>query len=220
MVVPDLAAPPRNLPPSLKLLDAALAAPCCAHRDGVECLLTAQSGRATRANGVRFEGKIGHDAGVTPCLLMTHFGHCSTRRSGLHYAAAKHRFVMGADYRGVDLGFSRTEVFAMIYELRVYQPVPGQMPKLLARFRDELLPIWERHGIRPIGFWTTLVGNSSNELTYILTWDSLADRETRWTAFQNDPAWHKVREDSERDGPIVASISNQILTPTPFSALK
>jgi hypothetical protein len=48
--------------------------------------------------------------------------------------------------------------FGMIYELRVYQPVPGQMPKLLARFRDNLLPIWERHGIRPIGFWTTIVG--------------------------------------------------------------
>ena len=90
----------------------------------------------------------------------------------------------------------------MIYELRVYQPVPGQMPKLLARFRDKLLPIWERHGIRPIGFWTTLVGESSNELTYMLPWESLADRETRWTAFQNDPAWHKVRDDSERDGPI------------------
>ena len=116
--------------------------------------------------------------------------------------------------------FSRTEVFAMIYELRVYQPVPGQMPKLLARFRDKVLPIWERHGIRPIGFWTTLVGESSNELTYMLPWESLTDRETRWTAFQNDPDWHKVRDDSERDGPIVASISNEILTPTPFSALK
>jgi hypothetical protein len=51
------------------------------------------------------------------------------------------------------------EVMAMIYELRVYQPVPGQMPKLLARFRDQLLPIWEKQGIRPIGFWTTRVGN-------------------------------------------------------------
>src|SRR6476619_4041365 len=104
----------------------------------------------------------------------------------------------------------------MIYELRVYQPVPGQMPKLLARFRDKLLPLWERHGIRPIGFWTTVVGESSNELTYILPWESLADRETKWTAFQNDPAWHNVRDDSERDGPIVACISNQIFTPTPF----
>ena len=65
----------------------------------------------------------------------------------------------------------------MIYELRVYQPVPGQMPKLLGRFRDKLLPIWERHGIRPIAFWTTLVGESSNELTYMLPWELLADRE-------------------------------------------
>ena len=108
----------------------------------------------------------------------------------------------------------------MIYELRVYQSVVGQMPRLQARFRDQLLPIWEQHGIRPVGFWTTLVGESSNELTYILQWESLADREIRWTAFLNDPAWHKVRDDSERNGPIVANISNQLLAPTDFSALR
>jgi len=28
----------------------------------------------------------------------------------------------------------------------------------------------------------------TNELTYILPWESLADRETMWTAFQNDAA--------------------------------
>ena len=108
----------------------------------------------------------------------------------------------------------------MIYELRVYQAVPGQMPKLQARFRDQLPPIWKAHGIQAIGFWTTLVGESSNQLTYILQWESLADLETKWTAFLNDPAWHKVRDAGERNGPIVASISNQILTPTSFSALK
>ena len=108
----------------------------------------------------------------------------------------------------------------MIYELRVYQPVPGQMPKLLARFKDHTVPIWERHSIRPLGFWTTLIGESSNELTYIIPWESLADRETKWIAFQNDPAWRKARDDSERDGPIVASIRNQMLAPTDFSALK
>lgn len=106
----------------------------------------------------------------------------------------------------------------MIYEKHVYQSVSGQMPKLLARFQDQVLQIWERHGIRPIGFWTT--GEAGNELTYILPWESLADREERWTAFTNDPDWHKARNDSESDGPIVASIKNQILTPTDFSALK
>lgn len=108
----------------------------------------------------------------------------------------------------------------MVYELRVYQAVPGQMPKLLARFRDHVIGIWERHGISPIGFWTTAIGESSNELTYILPWASLADREARWAAFQNDPAWHKARDDSERDGPLVARIKNQMLTPTAFSALR
>ncbi len=53
----------------------------------------------------------------------------------------------------------------MIYELRLYQSVPGQMPKLLARFKDQVLPIWEKHGILPLGFCTMLIGKSSNELT-------------------------------------------------------
>ena len=83
----------------------------------------------------------------------------------------------------------------MIHELRMYQAVPGQMAKLQARFRDQLPPIWEKHGIRSIGFWTTLVGESSNQLTYMLQWESLADLETRWTAFLNDPAWHTVRDE-------------------------
>ncbi len=108
----------------------------------------------------------------------------------------------------------------MIYELRVYRAVPGQMPKLLTRFRDHTLGIWEKHGIRQLGFWTTLVGESNSELTYILQWESLADRDLRWTAFLNDPAWHRARDDSERDGSIVATIANQLLAPTDFSALK
>ncbi|WP_020176549.1 NIPSNAP family protein [Methyloferula stellata] len=107
----------------------------------------------------------------------------------------------------------------MLYELRVYTVVPGRMPALLARFKDHTTSIWKKHGIVQVGFWTTLIGNSNAELTYILSWTSLADREAKWTAFQSDPEWLRVREESEKDGPIVASIANQLLTPTSFSAL-
>ena len=41
----------------------------------------------------------------------------------------------------------------MIYELRVYTTIPGRMPALLARFQDHTLKIWEKHGIKQIGFW-------------------------------------------------------------------
>jgi|ERR1700722_2236196 hypothetical protein len=108
----------------------------------------------------------------------------------------------------------------MIYELRLYEAVPGRMPELLTRFNDHTLPIWAKHGIRQGGFWTTLIGESSNRLTYFLVWDSLAERETRWTAFLADPAWLKVKSESEKNGPLVERISSELLTPTAFSALR
>ena len=108
----------------------------------------------------------------------------------------------------------------MIHELRVYRTLPGRMPALLKRFENVTLPLWEKHGIRQAGFWTTVIGDSNNELTYFLAWDSLAEREKRWTAFSTDPEWIAARTASEADGPIVANFSNQILQPTSFSSIR
>ena len=108
----------------------------------------------------------------------------------------------------------------MIYELRIYECLPGRLPALLRRFTDHTLALWDRHGIRQAGFFTTLVGESNQRLTYFLAWESLAEREKKWTAFATDPAWHKVRDESERDGQIVANVTNQLLAPTAFSSVK
>ncbi len=107
----------------------------------------------------------------------------------------------------------------MIYELRIYRTVPGRLPALLARFQNHTLRIWDRLGIRQAGFWTTLVGESSSDLTYLLAWASLAEREQKWAAFMADPEWQQVRADSEQDGPINLNVSNQLLAPTAFSAV-
>jgi hypothetical protein len=108
----------------------------------------------------------------------------------------------------------------MIYELRIYRTLPGRLPNLLARFNDHTLGIWAKHGIRQAGFWTTLVGESANDLTYLLAWESMAEREAKWTAFTTDPEWLAARDASEKDGPINANVSNQFLMPTAFSAVK
>src|SRR6202048_1464890 len=55
----------------------------------------------------------------------------------------------------------------MIYELRIYRCVPGRKPALLSRFENETLRVWEKHGIRQAVFWTTLIGKSSQEITYM-----------------------------------------------------
>jgi hypothetical protein len=109
---------------------------------------------------------------------------------------------------------------AMIYEIRVYRALPGRLPALLKRFETITLKIWEKHGIRQAGFFTTLVGESNQELTYLLAWESLAERETKWNAFQADPEWIAARAKTEADGQIVGNIVSQFLTPTTFSAVK
>lgn len=108
----------------------------------------------------------------------------------------------------------------MIYEMRVYRPMSGRLPALLKRFETVTLPLWERHGIRQAGFWTTVVGASQGELTYLLAWESMGERETKWNAFQSDPDWIAKRAESERDGPILFNISNQFLAPTSFSSVQ
>jgi hypothetical protein len=108
----------------------------------------------------------------------------------------------------------------MIYEQRVYRTPSGKLPNLLARFRDHTLKIWERHGIRQAGFFTTVIGASSNELTYYLAWESLAERERKWAAFATDPEWLAVRAETEKHGPIVDNIASQFLAPTDFSSVK
>ncbi len=108
----------------------------------------------------------------------------------------------------------------MIYELRVYHCVPGRLPALLKRFETITLGIWERHGIRQAGFWTVMIGDSNQDLYYLVEWESLAEREKKWGAFMADPEWIAKRAETERDGPIVASLSNSFLQPTAFSSVR
>ena len=108
----------------------------------------------------------------------------------------------------------------MIYELRIYRCLPGRLPALLKRFDTVTLKVWAKHGIRQAGFWTTLIGESNQDLTYLLAWESMAERETKWPQFQSDPEWIAGRDASEKDGQIVANVSSQFLAPTAFSSVK
>ena len=108
----------------------------------------------------------------------------------------------------------------MIYELRIYHCVPGRLPDLLKRFDTITLKLWDKHGIKQAGFWTVLVGDSNQDLYYLLQWESLAEREKKFTAFGADPEWLKARAETEKNGAIVASITNNLMVPTSFSSVK
>jgi len=108
----------------------------------------------------------------------------------------------------------------MIYEMRVYRCLPGRLPALMKRFDTITLKLWEKHGIKQAGFFTTVVGESNQDLTYFLVWESLAEREKKMAAFQADPEWITKRAETEKDGQIVLTVANQLLQPTSFSSVK
>mgnify|MGYP001336683318 CR=1 FL=1 len=108
----------------------------------------------------------------------------------------------------------------MIYELRTYRALPGKLPAMLARFEKRVMPYWEKYGIRPVGFWTTIIGPSHLEMYYLLAWESLAERERKWDAFATDPQWRASLAESEADGQIVDNAASCLLKPTAFSAMQ
>jgi hypothetical protein len=108
----------------------------------------------------------------------------------------------------------------LVYELRTYRCVPGRLRDVVARLENHCLPLWRTHGITAVGFWTVMIGESNHDVIYMLRWDSLSQREELWSAFSADPAWRKAKAESEENGQIVSSVSNQILNPTAFSELR
>ena len=107
----------------------------------------------------------------------------------------------------------------MIYELRVYEAMPGKLQALNQRFANITMKYFEKHDLNPVGFWTEQVG-TSNTLVYMLAFDDLAHMERAWSAFRADNERLELFAETERDGPLVARITNRILRPTDYSPMK
>ena len=95
----------------------------------------------------------------------------------------------------------------------------GKMEALHERFKNVTLRLFEKHGIKVIGFWEADIG-TTGILYYMVAYESLAHRERAWNAFMTDPEWIEARKESEREGRLVKSVRNMILRPTPYSPLK
>ena len=107
----------------------------------------------------------------------------------------------------------------MLYELRIYEITPLRMKDINDRFSNHTTKIWERMGIRTVGFWENVIG-PNNTLTYILAWESLEERQKKWDAFTSDPEWLKITEETSKNGPIVLRVTNTIMRPTSYSAMQ
>ena len=109
-----------------------------------------------------------------------------------------------------------------VFELRVYHsPTSRQLAALHERFAGPEIKIFHRSGIHPLFYSSTVFGESMPNLTYLIPFDSLADREKAWAVFGGDPEWSKVRTESiAKSGQISSMIQMSLFKATPYSPVQ
>jgi hypothetical protein len=105
-----------------------------------------------------------------------------------------------------------------VYELRTYTAAPGKMAELQKRFRDHTMQIFEKHGMKNIGYW--VAADKPDTLIYILAHKSRQEADKSWKAFRRDPEWLRVFAESQKNGSLTKKVESVYMTPTDFSPLK
>jgi len=108
-----------------------------------------------------------------------------------------------------------------IFELRVYEShsKKANLTKI-KMFNEGEIAIFRRTGLRPVFFGETLIGSRLPNLTYMLTFDNVEQREKNWSAFVADPEWKKLSTTpGYTDVETVSNISNVLLSPAPYSQI-
>lgn len=109
-----------------------------------------------------------------------------------------------------------------VFEVRTYVASAGRFDALKARFRDHTISFFKKHNMTGIGYWTPVAGTpgAGNTLVYILAHESRESAAKSWAAFNADPEWLKVREESLKGGNPVARADSYFIEPVDFSPIK
>ena len=107
-----------------------------------------------------------------------------------------------------------------IFELRTYESHSIKASKKKIEMFNEggEIAVFNETGLSPVFFGETIVGPQMPNLTYMLVFDNLTDRDAKWKVFGGSPACKKLRSDPQnRD--TVSNITDIILRPTGYSQI-
>jgi hypothetical protein len=109
-----------------------------------------------------------------------------------------------------------------IFELRRYEHATESAgKKKLEMFNDAgEIDIFKRLGFKPVFFGETIIGEKRPNLIYMVTFADMADHDSRWKSFGEDPEWKKISARPEyADSKLVSHITSTFLTPAAFSEI-
>jgi hypothetical protein len=108
-----------------------------------------------------------------------------------------------------------------IFELRIYESHSKKANlKKIEMFNEGETAIFERAGFQPVFLAETLTGPQVPNLTYMVTYPAMSDREKFWKAFLADPEKARLFAIPEySDKLIVSKIRSVFLRPTAWSQI-
>jgi|SRR5215510_6972440 len=106
-----------------------------------------------------------------------------------------------------------------VFELRIANLENKEKLKILMdRFRGGEVKIWERLGMKGVGFWVPIEGSKSeNMLIYILAHESKQAADASWTKFRDDAEWLKFPKEPDLGK---VTVDRTFMAPVDFSPMK
>ena len=92
-----------------------------------------------------------------------------------------------------------------------------QVSRMLAWIENRAMPLFEKHGLGPMGFFNMNVGPFIPAVMGIMTYPSLTEMEAAWGKLHADPELRAAVAELEKDGPAYYREDTRLLLATPFS---
>ena len=108
-----------------------------------------------------------------------------------------------------------------VFEMRTYEGATDQDHKRkIEMMQSGEADIFRKAGAEQVFYGDTLIGTRLPNLTYMLAFPSLADRDKSWAAFRGSDEWKALSTQPKYTfETIVSNITNLILTPTDYSQI-
>jgi hypothetical protein len=107
-----------------------------------------------------------------------------------------------------------------LFELRTYESHSIKAAKKKIEMFNEggEIAIFKKTGLLPVFFGETIIGPKMPNLTYMLVFENMADRDKKWGIFSGDPDWKKLSANTAYKD-TVSNITDIILRPESYSQI-
>jgi len=164
------------------------------------------------------ETKLGVDADLSDVLLKS--GYMNTGPDSLPYQRIESSLMIA--FEGHPMLKNPSENGSKsdrLYELRVYESYnEHKANKKVEMFNNGEIDIFDKTGLHTVFFGQSLIGDKLPNLTYMLHFENMEERDKNWKAFIEHPQWKKMSKDPQYKN-TVSNITQLFLKPMSYSQI-